>query len=72
MWQPDSNVKFERFLHRLKQESEIVCTDDGIQIDSSARQPENADRPKTGRFEPDSNVKFERQVQPLKQESEIV
>jgi hypothetical protein len=56
----------------LKQPSQSVSTDAGIQIDASAQQPENADFPIDESRELDSNTTMERDRQPLKQDSPTV
>jgi hypothetical protein len=55
-----------------KQELEIVSIDEGIKIDSSAKQTANARSPRCATLESGSNLKFERCVQLLKHSSPIV
>jgi hypothetical protein len=69
--EPDSNVTIERVAHLLKQKSESVTTDEGIQTDRRDEQSENAELPKLESLQPDSNAKSERFVQYMKQIGEI-
>jgi hypothetical protein len=61
--EPDSNAKAESARQFLKQYSEIVRTDAGIQIDCSNEQSENADLPKIETLEPGSNLTDETESQ---------
>jgi hypothetical protein len=56
-------VKAERLQQSLKQDLEIVSTDEGIQTDRSCAQFEKADPPRIETREPDSNVTLERFLQ---------
>jgi hypothetical protein len=58
-------------LHSAKQDSQILSTEEGIQIDESDEHFENAQRLMHERVEPDSNVSVERKRQPSKQKSPI-
>jgi hypothetical protein len=69
---PGSNVKFARLSHGLKQDLEIVTSDEGTQRDRSDKQYSNAESPKLETVEPRSKVKFESPLQPQKQRFEIV
>jgi hypothetical protein len=71
MREPDSKVTVKRFLQQRKQWSKIVATDEGIQIDRSEAQNENADSPRTESREPGSNANVERFSQERKQLSGI-
>jgi hypothetical protein len=46
-------------LHPEKEDPEIISTDEGIQIESSDEQFENADSPRIERREPASKLKSE-------------
>jgi hypothetical protein len=43
----------------VKHELEILSTDEGMQIDSSDEQYENADSPKDDIVQPEANLRFE-------------
>jgi hypothetical protein len=60
MREPGSNVKTERRLQYQKQPLEIISIDEGIEIDRTSEQPENADSPRVKTFERGSNAKVER------------
>jgi hypothetical protein len=57
----------ERRVHPEKQFSKTTSTDDGMQIDESDEQFENASRPIRDNAEPDSNVTEPRLLQSQKQ-----
>jgi anti-sigma regulatory factor (Ser/Thr protein kinase) len=59
-------------VHLLKHSLEIVSTDEGILIDSSDEQFENADSPRIDTREPGSNVKLESFVQSEKHDFEMI
>jgi hypothetical protein len=56
----DSNVTVERDLHPKKQFLARLSTDEGMQIDESDEQNQNADLSMNESLEPDSNVTVER------------
>jgi hypothetical protein len=62
----------ERLVKSRKHSLEIVSIDEGIQIDSSDEQLENADSPRVDTLQPISIVKMERFVQSWKQWLEMV
>jgi hypothetical protein len=57
-------VIVKRDLHPLKQDSPIVSTDEGIQIDESDEQLKNVERSIHESLESDSNVIVERDLHP--------
>jgi hypothetical protein len=65
-------VIVERELHPSKQYSQIVSTEEGIQIDESDEQAPNAQHPIHESLESDSNVIVAREGHRKKQESQIV
>jgi mannitol-1-phosphate/altronate dehydrogenase len=64
-------VIVERELHPQKQYSQIRSTEEGIQIDESDEQPENAVGSIHESLESDSNVIVERELHPRKQYLQI-
>jgi hypothetical protein len=56
----------------MKQDSEIVSIDDGMQTDSSDQHCPNAQSPTVLAFKPDSNLKARRVSHRWKHDSEIV
>jgi hypothetical protein len=63
----DSNVSVERDLHPEKQFLPSLSTEEGMQIDDSDEQNQNADSPMDESLESDSNVSVERDSHPEKQ-----
>jgi hypothetical protein len=69
---PDANVNAESSPQLEKQKSEIVSTDEGMQIDRSDEQLANAEWPRTESLQPNWNVKFDRFLQWVKHSSEML
>jgi hypothetical protein len=65
-------VILDKVLHSQKQPSQIRSTEEGIQIDESDEQKQNASRSIHESLEPHSNVIVERELHPLKQLSQIL
>jgi hypothetical protein len=59
-------------VHPKKQWLGMFLIDEGIEIDRSEKQRENADSPRVEMRQPGANAKFARLLQSLKQEMEIV
>jgi hypothetical protein len=57
--EPGSKFKSERFRHPMKQRSEIVSNEQGMQIDRRDSHMPNAFSPRIESFEPGANVNSE-------------
>jgi hypothetical protein len=64
--QLESNVKFQSRRQSRKQSLQI-CLDEGMRIDSRAKQFAKADSPRIERVAPVANIKSDSARQPLKQ-----
>jgi hypothetical protein len=56
---PASNVRWQRFQHSMKQQAEIISSEEGRQIDCSDTQKRNAPSPRIETREAASNVNSE-------------
>jgi hypothetical protein len=72
MLAPVGKITVERCQQFLKQSLEIMSIDEGIQIDRSWKQSQNAPDSRCESFEPESNATSDRPSQIMKQPPEIV